>query len=268
MLTIHQLEQNINTILATYNGISDRVIDIAPTQAHISGDDGEIIKEWISPIAIKQIQSATLTTSATIPSDLNVGDHIRLNLAYNRGTWVASNIVADPVPPLSIASVLNTFGEVAIAFTYTGDHANDKADAIALESYRESDEGRWFDPEANDTYRNIIANDGVTIVYEADQANLAVNQHYTGVLTDIDGELHIDEIKTIGNRAVTAEGIEPADEPLSKNQADLLATVLSHKRVADLAGVDVATVAIAANTQALENLEAKGLTVYPDNSKC
>lgn len=51
----------MHTVLAIYNGVNDRILDLQLQQEYISGEDGEPVTEWIAPTDIKAVNQAEVT---------------------------------------------------------------------------------------------------------------------------------------------------------------------------------------------------------------
>ena len=81
MLTVTQLQQSSYTVIATYNGISDRVIDLTPQQVHLASEEagditGRVIQAGAGMVAVCE----GWRRGAEVPAmadPVELGPHIR-----------------------------------------------------------------------------------------------------------------------------------------------------------------------------------------------
>lgn len=200
----------------------------------------------LAPTAIKSIIDAEIMIDITnLPSGVGVGDRVSFNLGGSNNTYHVTNIKAAPVERITttVATELTDNGYCKIAFVYMGKEPSNNDDTISVESICFSDAEIWHEIGEGDSYLQICR-DGVS----CGDVDLAVNQRYTGLLTD-EGGVAISDILTIANR----EPGEREQDDTDPNENALIAQILAYKRIATLTGVDVSVVAIAANTQSIRS---------------
>ena len=78
----------------------------------------------LSPTAIKAIRDAgVLCVPSALPVAVSESDRLRFDLGYSNGFYTAANIVAAPLDPLSIASVIDVYERVNVVFVCLGNNA-------------------------------------------------------------------------------------------------------------------------------------------------
>ena len=101
---------------------------------------------------------------SALPADVGEGDRIRFDLGYSNGLYTASNLVAAPLDPMSIASVIDTYESVNVVFVCLGNSA------ILLERYQAGgSEAEWLSPSPSDRYVDLITDQGVEFYTDGTQ---------------------------------------------------------------------------------------------------
>ena len=148
----------------------------------------------LSPSAKKVIHDAgVMCLPSALPDDVEEGDRIRFDLGYSNGLYTAANVVAAPLDPMSIASVIDTYESVNVVFVCLGNNA------ILLERYQAGgSEAEWLSPSPSDRYVDLITDQGVEFYTDGTQG-IAVNRRYQGLLWDVAGVVQNYRHSSIGD---------------------------------------------------------------------
>ena len=200
----------------------------------------------LSPKAINAIRDAgVMCLSDTFPADVNVGDRIQFDLGYSNGLYTAANVVAAPIEPMSIASVIDEYEHVNVVFVCLGNSS------ILLECYQEGgDGGTWFIPSPSDRYVSLIEEQGVEF-YTGEAEGIAVNRRYLGVMWDVAGVIQITDIYAFETLPVSSDG---SDEILSAVESEWVRSATRMKHLASLAGISVEAFSSLRSAIALEGI--------------